>query len=78
MRQMRMDCYGFLPIFRVKIVRFSKIVLQIKKTNKKTHGDSTIDRFATEVGRRSKLGFYVLFNSQGHIGTGPHHCQKWG
>ena len=22
---------------------------------------------------KSKLGFYVLFNSKGHIGTGPRH-----
>ena len=25
----------------------------------------------------SKLGFYVPFNSQGHIGTGPQHCHLW-
>ena len=23
---------------------------------------------------KSKLGFYVPFNSQGHIGTGPQNC----
>ena len=23
---------------------------------------------------KSKLGFYVQFNTQGHIGTGPQHC----
>ena len=28
----------------------------------------------TPKGQRSKLGFYVPFNSQGHIGTGPQHC----
>ena len=26
---------------------------------------------------RSKLGFYIPFNSQGHIGTGPQHCHLW-
>ena len=25
----------------------------------------------------SKLGFYILFNSQGHIGTGSQHCHLW-
>ena len=24
-----------------------------------------------------KLGFYVPFNSQGHIGTGPQNCHLW-
>ena len=28
-------------------------------------------------GRKSKLGFYVPFNSQGHIGTGPQNCHLW-
>ena len=27
--------------------------------------------------QRSKLGFYVPFNSQGHIGTGPQNCHLW-
>ena len=27
--------------------------------------------------QRSKLGFYVPFNSQGHIGTGPQNCHFW-
>ena len=27
--------------------------------------------------QRSKLGFYVPFNSQGHIGTGPENCHLW-
>ena len=26
------------------------------------------------VDQRSKLGFYIPFNRQGHIGTGPQHC----
>ena len=26
---------------------------------------------------KSKLGFNVPFNSQGHIGTGPQHCHLW-
>ena len=26
---------------------------------------------------KSKLGFYVSFNSQGHIGTGPQLCHLW-
>ena len=26
---------------------------------------------------KSKLGFYVPFNSQGHIGTGPQNCHLW-
>ena len=25
-----------------------------------------------------KVGFYVPFNSQGHIGTRPQHCHLWG
>ena len=29
------------------------------------------------IGQRSKLGFYVPFNSQGHIGTGPQNCHLW-
>ena len=28
-------------------------------------------------GQRSKLGFYIPFNSQGHIGTGSKHCHLW-
>ena len=28
-------------------------------------------------GQRSKLGFYVPFNSQSHIGTGPQNCHLW-
>ena len=31
----------------------------------------------TCLGQRSKLGFYVPFNSQGHIGTGPQNCHLW-
>ena len=27
--------------------------------------------------QKSKLGFYVPFNSQGHIGTGPQNCHLW-
>ena len=27
--------------------------------------------------QRSKLGFFVPFDSQGHIGTGPQHCHLW-
>ena len=27
--------------------------------------------------QQSKLEFYVPFNSQGHIGTGPQHCHLW-
>ena len=26
---------------------------------------------------KSKLEFYVPFNSQGHIGTGPQNCHLW-
>ena len=26
---------------------------------------------------QTKLGFYVPFNSQGHIGTGPQNCHLW-
>ena len=26
---------------------------------------------------KSKLGFNIPFNSQGHIGTGPQHCHLW-
>ena len=26
---------------------------------------------------RSKLGFYIPSNSQGHIGTGSQHCHLW-
>ena len=29
------------------------------------------------LGQRSKLGFYVPFNSHGHIGTGPQNCHLW-
>ena len=28
--------------------------------------------------RKSESGFYIPFNSQGHIGTGPQHCHLWG
>ena len=28
-------------------------------------------------GQRSKLGFYIPFNSQGHIGTGLQNCHLW-
>ena len=27
--------------------------------------------------QKKKLGFYVPFNSQGHIGTGPQNCHLW-
>ena len=27
---------------------------------------------------KSKLGFYVPFNSRGHIERGPQHCHLWG
>ena len=27
--------------------------------------------------KASRLGFYVLFNSQDHIVTGPQHCDLW-
>ena len=27
--------------------------------------------------RLKLLGFYVPFNSQGHVGIGPHHCHLW-
>ena len=30
-----------------------------------------------ELWTKSKLGFYVPFNSQGHIGTGPQNCHLW-
>ena len=35
--------------------------------------------FAVWLGSKSKskLGFNVPFNSQGHIGTGPQHCHLW-
>ena len=32
---------------------------------------------ATFTKSKSKLGFYVPFNSQGHIGTGPQNCHLW-
>ena len=34
------------------------------------------NKLAQEIskGQRSKLGFFVPFNSQGHIGTGPQNC----
>ena len=38
---------------------------------------SDIDLVCTTTGQRSKLGFYVPFNSQGHIGTGPQNCHLW-
>ena len=37
---------------------------------------NTFDRNQT-VAAKSKLGFNVPFNSQGHIGTGPQHCHLW-
>ena len=30
-----------------------------------------------EINQRSKLGFYVPFNSQGHIETGPQNGHLW-
>ena len=29
------------------------------------------------ISQKSKLGFNVSFNSQGHIGTVPQHCHLW-
>ena len=29
------------------------------------------------LSQRSKSGFYIQFNSQGHIVTGPQHCHLW-
>ena len=37
----------------------------------------TLLQMDTPLGQRSKLGFYVPFNSQGHIGTGPQNCHLW-
>ena len=37
----------------------------------------TLDKFQLLQKSKSKLGFYVLFNSQGHIGTGPQNCHLW-
>ena len=36
-----------------------------------------ITLWKTDFLSHSKLGFYILFNSQGHIGTGPQHCHLW-
>ena len=45
------------------------------------HADSgCINNIASNMGdtrSKSKLGFYVPFNSQGHIGTGPQNCHLW-
>ena len=38
---------------------------------------SQSDGIILHVPQRSKLGFYVPFNSQGHIGTGPQNCHLW-
>ena len=48
------------------VVNFSAVYMDIKRH--KSH-----DTFFT----KSKLVFYVPFNSQGHIGTGPRLCQLW-
>ena len=34
-------------------------------------------RVTKGIKSKSKLGFYVPFNSQGHIGTGPQNCHLW-
>ena len=44
------------------------IVLHYKEKDIVEHFDSV---------PKSKLGFNVPFNSQGHIGTGPQHCHLW-
>ena len=36
-----------------------------------------IEEVTLLLGQRSKLGFYVPFNSQGDIGTGPQNCHLW-
>ena len=41
------------------------------------HNDSMYVRFGGIRNTKSKLGFYVPFNSQGHIGTGPQNCHLW-
>ena len=38
---------------------------------------SNLSQQLESKGQRSKLGFYVPFNSQGHIGTGPQNCHLW-
>ena len=36
-----------------------------------------VRQYLTDKAAKSKFGFYVLFNSQDHIGTGPQNCHLW-
>ena len=77
----------FLPLFQSMEHQLLRSLLAAS-TSKTTDSDSTLanntmtnpsttEDDASFKGQRSKLGFYVPFNSQGHMGTGPQNCHLW-
>ena len=59
----------------------NKTVIATKIQNKSTFNRSQHMQKVHQYNRicmpKSKLGFYVPFNSKGHIGTGPQNCHLW-
>ena len=63
----------FIPLHAdLYLTTFPKFVA-FKLRQERLHRN--IDQFKVS---KSKLGFYVPFNIQGHIGRGPQHCHLWG
>ena len=59
--------------------QFLNSILQNSTLSQQTNDDSSDSELSVSLNlsQRSKLGFYVPFNSQGHIGTGPQNCHLW-
>ena len=53
------------------LIKLNTTLMDIFDLVSHTHIDATLQR------SKLKLGFYVPFNSQGHIGTGPQNCHLW-
>ena len=67
---------------RKKAAKPEETKLLLKVNSEYRPDDTEIGQVRVRVvhdrtGQRSKLGFYVPFNSQGHIGTGPQNCHLW-
>ena len=50
---------------------------QPRTNNTKTKSPNKWEREISSDYLKSKLGFYVPFHGQGHIGTDPQHCHLW-
>ena len=75
----KMSCVSLsalLSLYFAAAVRGSNNILKHLKNPGPTGNDASIavNVFHLNI---TKLGFYILFNSQGHIGTGSQHFQFW-